>query len=119
MSLLIHTSKIEPDFFVIRLCGNVTLLPETQINDPFVNELLEQGARRLILDLAEVEYMDSSGVQLMVQCSSAVQKAGGQMKLAGANARVARLFQITRLDSILPLYPSVARASEDFSADGQ
>ena len=115
MSLQIHTSKIEPDIVVVRLTGNITLLPENQVNDPFVNELLEDGARKLILDLAGVEHMDSSGVQLMVQCSAAVQKAGGQLRLAAANARVGRLFQITRLDSILPLYPSVTLASEGFS----
>jgi anti-anti-sigma factor len=118
VNLQIHTSNVEPDIVVVHLTGNVTLLPENQINNPFVNELLEQQARKLILDLTAVEHMDSSGVQLMVQCSSAVQKAGGQLRLAGANERVARLFQITRLDSILPLYPSIAQASQDFSSAG-
>lgn len=111
-----RSSKIEPDIVVIHLSGNVTMMPENQINDPFINDLLERNeAKKLIIDLAEVEHMDSSGVQLMVQCSAAAQKAGGELRLAAANARVTRLFQITRLDSVLPLYPTVAAACETFA----
>jgi len=116
VSLRSHTSRIEPDIVVVQLSGNVTLLTENQIADPFVNELLDQNERKLVLDLSGVEHMDSSGVQLMVQCSTAVKKAGGELRLAAANARVARLFQITRLDSILPLYPTVSSACEGFTA---
>ncbi|MBZ5580281.1 MAG: STAS domain-containing protein [Acidobacteriia bacterium] len=115
MSMRIDSSKIEPDIVVVHLSGNVTLMPENQINDPFINDLLERQEKKVIFDLTGVEHMDSSGVQLMVQCSAAVQKAGGQLRLAAANPRVARLFQITRLDSMLPLYPTISAASEAFT----
>ena len=116
MSMRIQSSKIGPDIVVVQLSGNVTLMPENQINDPFINDLLERQEKKVIFDLAGVEHMDSSGVQLMVQCAAAVRKAGGELHLAAANARVARLFQITRLDSLLPLYPTVSTACEAFTA---
>ena len=119
MSLRSHTSKIAPDIMVVELMGNITMLPEDQISDPFINDLLDQNERKLIFDLSGVEHMDSSGVQLMVQCSSTIRKAGGELRLAGANARVSRLFQITRLDSILPFYATVAAACEDFTVSPQ
>ena len=117
MSLQIHVSKIEPDILVVQLSGSVTLMPESQISDPFVHDLLENQEKKLIFDLSGVEHMDSSGVQLMVQCSAAARKAGGQLRLAAATPRVARLFQITRLDSVLPLYPTVAAACEGFTLE--
>ena len=113
MSLDIRSSKIAPDILVVRLAGNLTLVPESEIAQPFITELLD-SERKLIADLSGIEHMDSSGVQLMVQCASVVKNAGGALLLASASPRVARLFQITRLDSILPLYPTVAAACEGF-----
>ena len=115
MSMQFRSSKIEPDIIVVQLIGNVTLMPENQISDPFINDLLEGPDKKLVFDLSGVEHMDSSGVQLMVQCSAAVRKAGGELRLAAANARVARLFQITRLDSVLPLDPTVEAACAAFA----
>lgn len=115
MSLDIRSSKIAPDILVVQLAGNLTLVPENQIAEPFITGLLDSSARKLIVDLAGIEHMDSSGVQLMVQCASVVKNAGGALLLASASPRVARLFQITRLDSILPLYPTVAAACEGFT----
>ena len=116
MSLQIHTSKIEPDILLVHLSGSITLWPEGQIAQPFIQDLLDGPERKLIFDLAGVDHMDSSGVQLMIQCVSAVRKAGGELRLAGASSKVARLFQITRLDTIVPLFPTVALASAGFAS---
>jgi anti-sigma B factor antagonist len=116
VSLQIETTRVEPDVIIVQLSGNITLVPEDQVSEPFVGDLLDTRPKTLIFDLTNVEHMDSSGVQLMVQCSTAVRKSGGELRLAGANPRVARLFQITRLDSILPLFPSVATACEGLTS---
>ena len=116
MSLQIETSRVGPDVIVVQIFGNVTLVPENQVSEPFVGELLDTRPKTLIFDLSNVEHMDSSGVQLMVQCATAVRKNGGELRLAGASPRVARLFQMTRLDSILPLFPSVATACEGLTS---
>jgi len=116
VSLQIETSRVGPDVIVVQIFGNVTLVPENQVSEPFVGELLDTRPKTLIFDLSNVEHMDSSGVQLMVQCATAVRKNGGELRLAGASPRVARLFQMTRLDSILPLFPSVATACEGLTS---
>jgi anti-anti-sigma factor len=51
--------------------------------------------------------MDSSGVQMMYSCYSAAQNVGGQLRFVAANSRVTRLFEMTRLDLVLPFYPTV------------
>ena len=116
MSLQIETNQVGPDVIVVQLSGNITLVPENQVSEPFVGEWLDTRPKTLIFDLSNVEHMDSSGVQLMVQCATAVRKNGGELRLASATPRVARLFQMTRLDSILPLFPSVATACEGLTS---
>ena len=76
-------------------------------NELFIHDLLKQGERKLILDLTGVERMDSSGLQMMYACYSAAQNVGGELRFVAANSRVTRLFEMTRLDLVLPFYPTV------------
>jgi anti-sigma B factor antagonist len=68
----------------------------------------------VIVDLSGVEQMDSSGVQMLYEWFANLRRAGGELRLVGANARVARLFHVTRLDTVLKFYSSVAHARETF-----
>ena len=113
MSLQFGTSKIEPGIIVVQLNGSISLWPEGQID--VINNLLGQNERKFIVDLSGVEHMDSSGVELMFECFNAVKNAGGELRFAGARPRVARLFQITRLDTILPFFATVNEACESFA----
>jgi anti-anti-sigma factor len=69
----------------------------------------------LIFDLSGVEEINSTGANIIIQCFQAAQKAGAGFRLAGASAKVARLFQITRLDTVFSCYPSVTAACEGFT----
>jgi len=80
----------------------------------FIHDLLKQGERKLILDLTDVERMDSSGVQMIYSCYSAAQNAGGELRFVAANSRVTRLFEMTRLDLVLPFYQTVDAALREF-----
>ncbi|HEY2017816.1 MAG TPA: STAS domain-containing protein [Bryobacteraceae bacterium] len=115
MSLAAHTSRVEPDIAVVHLSGAVTAWPDSEMGLPCLNELLHQNEKKVIVDLTGVENMDSSGMQLMLDCFTAVREAGAELRLAGATPRVARLFQVTHLDAVLPFYPTVAAAAEAFT----
>ena len=114
MSLQIQTTRIEPDIVVVQLSGSITSGSAT-IVEPLVNDLLDQTEKKLIFDLTSVEKIDSTGANIIIRCHLAAQKAGGRLRLAGARARVARLFKITRLNTVLPVYPTVAAACEGFT----
>ena len=114
MNLQFSTSRVEPGIVVVQLAGSILLWPQGHIC--VIKELLEQNERRLILDLSGVEHMDSSGAELMFECFNTVTQAGGELRFASPKPRVARLFQITRLDTILPFFPTVAAACESFKA---
>ena len=118
MSLQVSTSKVEPDIVVVQLTGSILLAPE--VRTTVINELLPHHERKkLVLDLSGIETIDSSGAELMFECFNLVKQAGGELHFAAPKSRVARLFQVTRLDTILPFFPTVVAACESFSARPQ
>ena len=114
MSLNYQTSRVEPGIVVVQLTGTILLWPEGQID--VINELLDRNEKKLIVDLSGIEHMDSSGAELMFECFNTVKKAGGELRFAAAKPKVARLFQITRLDTILPFFSTVEAAVGSLAA---
>ena len=112
MVLSLQSARFEPDIVAVQVAGSITLGTDTHLIEPFLEEQLEQGARKLILDFSGVDHMDSSGVELIYSCFVTARDAGGQLVFAGANPRVARLFNITRLDTLMAFYPTVEAACE-------
>jgi len=65
--------------------------------------LLDQHPQRLVVNLTDVPYMDSSGVASLVKVLSRARKAGTTLTLVGMSPRVKSLFQITRLDNVFQI----------------
>ena len=113
LSLQTSTTRVEPDIVVVHFSGSITTGPESQlIAEPLVSDLLHRNDKKMIFDLTGVEQIDSTGVNIIIQCILAAQKAGGGLRLADGSARVARLLKITRLDTVIPWYATVAAACE-------
>jgi anti-sigma B factor antagonist len=72
--------------------------------------LLDDKPQRVVVDLTEVPYMDSSGVASLVKVLSRARKIGATLVLVGLSARVQSLFQITRLDSVFSIMPTEKEA---------
>ncbi|HZS45270.1 MAG TPA: STAS domain-containing protein [Blastocatellia bacterium] len=81
-----------------------------------LTQLLDQGHRQMILNLGEVPYMDSSGLGAIVRCHTAVQRAGGELKLANLTQRMLDLLTITKLMTILDTYDTEEDALKGFGA---
>ena len=96
---------------MVAVAGRLTLGKEVERLEHTVNELLEHGARKFVFDLAALDYADSSGIGTFVSCLTAIRKSGGEMRLAGVNPRILRLFQITGVDHLMAVYPTVAEAA--------
>lgn len=79
------------------------------------DRLTEPGqmpARHVVLDLQNVEYMDSACIGVLVELLTRLQKAGGRVALVNAAANVECLFKLTRLDRLFPICRDVMRAIE-------
>jgi anti-sigma B factor antagonist len=68
----------------------------------------------LIFDIAQVPYMDSAGLGLLVNFYVAAQKNGRKMAVAGVTHRIMALFELTKVDSLLKVYPTVEDAEKAF-----
>jgi anti-sigma B factor antagonist len=76
-----------------------------------VKGAIHAGQSCIVLDLAGLDYIDSSGVGCVVACLTAAKKAGGDLRLAGTTPRVERIFKMTGVNSLLTMYPTVAAAT--------
>ena len=114
MNLQIQTTRIEPDIVVVQLSGSITSGSEN-IVEPLVKDLLDQDEKKLIFDLTVVEQIDSTGANIIIRCFLAARKAGAGLRVGGAIGKVARVFKITRLDAVIPCYPTLAAACEAFT----
>ena len=107
----IESKQTGPGTAVVAVSGRLTLGKEVERLEHTVNELVAQGARKFVFDLTALDYADSSGIGTFVSCLTAIRKSGGEMRLAGVNPRILRLFQITGVDHLMTVYPSVSEAA--------
>lgn len=102
------------DIMVLKLQGDVMGGPEAvQVNDE-INQFLDGGILRVIIDLSEVERMNSSGLGILINALTTYRQNGGELKLAGPTPLVQNLLKITRLTNIFEYYESVEAAERSF-----
>jgi anti-sigma B factor antagonist len=99
---------------VIRLDGNLMGGPDASFINSKLHELVEAGKRYVVLDLAGVQLMNSSGLGLLIGSVSALKNAGGALKIANASRKIQTLIAITKLSGVLESYPSVESAVASF-----
>ena len=81
-----------------------------------VTSLLFQGEKRIVLNLGNVSYVDSSGLGELVACHGSAVRAGGEVKLANAGKRIKDLLVMTRLLTVFDAHDSEDAAIKSFSA---
>ncbi len=96
---------------VFELRGRLTLECFGRLKDR-VRDLVEQGGRRLVLDLSDVSYVDSIGVAELVRSHVIVGNQGGHLALAAMPAQITQLLRVTRLDQIFERFGTLAQAIE-------
>lgn len=79
-----------------------------------LTEEIAQGGRRVILNLHDVEYIDSTGLGSMVICFTSVQKSGGAMKLVKLNRRNIELLVLTKLSTVFEVFQEEQDAINSF-----
>ena len=83
---------------------------ESQRIETLTGELLAQGRRRLIFDLAGVTHIDSTGIGRFIAALNLAMRAGATLAIASATGQVRESFRVTRLDSIFKFYDDVETA---------
>lgn len=114
MILSIEHKKIGPDVVVLEFCGRITMGSDSQKIEWGLAQLLEEKHKKVIFDLTEVCFVDSSGVGILMMCHAKLKKAGGALRLAGARGMVEEALVMTSVNKIIPLFRTSTEAAEDF-----
>jgi len=109
--------KLEPDITVAEICGRLNLGNSLVSIEGSLKRLIEQGARKLVVDLAAVNYIDSSGIGMLVSCYGAMDQAGGRIRIAGTQGSVAKAFRLVHLDRIIPFDADAETACRNIGTD--
>jgi anti-anti-sigma factor len=112
----LHIQKkfVELDIVVLEIDGRLILGPECQQVEWLIAALLSENETKIILDISNVTRIDSTGVGIIVLCSGKVMKAGGELRIAGAQGIVEATLKLAKVDTIVSLFPSVLSAKEAF-----
>jgi len=98
------------DILVLTVSGRITLGDGNVMLREIVGELADKGHKTIVLNLADVNYVDSSGLGELVKAHTTVRNKGGQLRLASVNKRVHDLLQMTRLSTVFEIHPDEASA---------
>jgi anti-sigma B factor antagonist len=99
---------------IVGLSGRITLGEASVVVRDLINDLMGNGHQKIVLNLAEVNYVDSSGIGVLVGSLSSVRKQGGELKLVNVTKRIRDLLQITKLYSLFDIKDDEATAVASF-----
>ena len=99
---------------IVDITGRITLGDETgQLRDT-IRQLLVDGKKKIILNLAHVDYIDSSGVGELVSSFTTVRNSGGELKLLSLSKKVSDILQVTKLYTVFDIKEDEFTAIKSF-----
>jgi len=104
---------------LLDLKGKMTLGEGDELLKDKVNSLTNQGKRKIVLNLADVPYIDSAGLGEIVRTYTTVTREGGQLKLLNLTKRITDLLAITKLLTVFETYDNEADAVRSFATSSK
>jgi anti-sigma B factor antagonist len=105
------------DVTVVEMSGRLHLGNSLSYTENAINRMIDGGTRRLVIDLTALDYIDSSGLGMLIFCFGRMEQSGGRMRVTGASGSVARVFEIAHADRILQFDSDLATACRNLSAE--
>jgi anti-sigma B factor antagonist len=104
------------DVVILDLKGKMTLGEGDELLKDKINSLLHQGKRSVVLNLADVPYIDSAGLGELVRTYTSISRQGGTLKLLNLTKRITDLLSITKLLTVFETHDTEADAVRSFSS---
>jgi len=115
MILNIEYKSVDPDIDLFSLTGRLTMGSDSQQVEWNLAKILKENHKKVIFDLAKVNFLDSSGIGILVMCHAKLKKAGGALRIAGAQGMVQQVLEMTSVNKIVEFYPSASEAAKNFT----
>lgn len=106
--------KIENHVAVLTLSGKMMGGPETTALHDHIRGLINDGLNKVVIDLGGVKWMNSSGMGVLMACTTTLKNADGQLVLARVSDKVNSLLMITQLIKVFDTFETVERAVAKF-----
>jgi anti-sigma B factor antagonist len=114
VSVKLNTRQVG-DVNVVDVAGRITLGEGSTALRDALRDMVAKNHKKILLNLGEVSYIDSSGIGELVSGFTSVTNSGGQLKLLGLNKRVKDLLQITKLYTVFDVHEEEASAIRSFA----
>ena len=102
---------------VLRLSGELDLNSVPDVRRA-IRTLIDEGLVNFIINLSELEFIDSSGLGVLVGGLARVREKQGEVKIACSDKRIVRVFEMTRLTQLFEIYPTEEEAAQHWEAGG-
>ncbi len=114
MPLAIESKHLQPDIVVLEMTGRITMGNDCRQVEWATKKLVAENQKKMIFDLSRVTHIDSTGIGIIVMVAGQMKKAGGELRVAGANEHVESLLRMTAVDQIVGLHPNTVAAASGF-----
>ena len=108
-----NTTKAAKDVTIVTVEGQLIVANRHELKQ-VVQDAMDQGARRFVVDFTPTAYIDSSGLGALVSMSKRVRQGGGDLRLAGLNEDLRSLFELTKLDTLFSISNTPVEAVAGF-----
>jgi anti-sigma B factor antagonist len=119
LSFSVKTRKLDGDVHVVDALGKLTIGDPVQMLRAALRDRVPEGLRKVVLNLAGVSYIDSSGLGELVCSYRELRENGGDVKLVRPTPKTRELLQITKLITIFDTFEEESIAVASFSADAE
>jgi anti-sigma B factor antagonist len=116
MSLDIQSSLHENDTVVISIAGEITFDNSDQFKDK-IDQQIEEGRMRIIVDLQNLSYMSSAGMGILVHGLKKCRAGGGDLRLINLGSKMRRVFLITQFTHQFMVFKELKQAVDSFKSD--
>jgi anti-sigma B factor antagonist len=110
-----ETRELAPDIISMALTGRLILGNRLTEVEHAIRQRIQQGQRKLVLDLSGLDFIDSAGIGVVAVCIGLMEREGGKLVIAGAAGQVKHLLDLTHLDLRVGIYPDVSLAHRALS----
>jgi anti-sigma B factor antagonist len=111
----IKTEKLRDDAYVIALAGEVDLYTAPEFKQQLL-EVVGQGGKEVVVDLSDTTFIDSTTLGVLVGGVKRLRPNGGQLSLVCSDRNITKIFEITGLDKVFPIYATRNEAVEEIDA---
>ena len=106
--------RVQNDIVILEPKGKIMGGPDASLMHDKLHDYIEQNMKKVIIDLSKVDWMNSTGLGILISGLTTVRNNNGELKLANLTNKVQSLLTITKLVSVFEAYDSIDEAIESF-----